>query len=349
MKLKVAAEHPLERVALALGLAPVTLVDTHMAFLRARAIMVGTKLGVFDALASGPRSAAAVAQTCGTHARATEKLLSALAGSGYVTQQGETYALSPVARKWTLTGGAQSIRDKILFEFVEWSMVERVEDYVRTGDPLDLHVEPNPERWRLYQNAMRALAGIAAPEIVRRLPVPAGATRLLDIGGSHGFYSVSLCRKHPELSAVILDLPDAIAQAAPVLAREQMGNRVQHRAGDALQDDLGEREWDVVFMAQLAHHFDADANARLAARVARALKPGGVFVIAELIRPSSASTSGQVGALLDLYFALTSQSGTWPVEEMQRWQREAGLTPRKPIFLRTMPGAAAIVATKPQA
>ena len=36
MKLIVAAENLIERVVLALGLAPVTLVDTHMAFMRAR-------------------------------------------------------------------------------------------------------------------------------------------------------------------------------------------------------------------------------------------------------------------------------------------------------------------------
>jgi hypothetical protein len=32
---------------------------------------------------------------------------------------------------------------------------------------------------------------------------------------------------------------------------------------------------------------------------------------------------------------------------MMSWQRDAGLAPGKPIFLRTMPGGAAIVATKP--
>ncbi|MEO8482020.1 MAG: methyltransferase [Acidobacteriota bacterium] len=346
MKIKVVAEHPLERIVLALGLAPVTLVDTHMSFLRARAIMVGTKLGVFDALAAGPRTAKQIATTCGTDPHATVKLLSALVGSGYVAQGGVDYSLTAVARKWALTDSPQSLRDKILFEFIEWKIVEGVEDYVRTGRPADLHGGNDPEEWRLYQRAMRALAGMAAPEVVKLIPVPPGATAMLDIGGSHGFYSVCLCRKHPGLSSVILDLPDAVAQAAPILARENMGDRVRHRAGSALTDDLGDQAWDLVIMAQLAHHFDDEANRRLATRVAQALKPGGAFVILELLRPASAKESGQVGALLDLYFALTSQSGTWSVAEMQQWQRDAGLTVRKPVFLRTMPGAAAVIATR---
>ena len=66
-----------------------------------------------------------------------------------------------------------------------------------------------------------------------------------------------------------------------------------------------------------------------------------------MIRPASPNDAGQVGALLDLYFALTSQSGTWSVDEMRGWQKDAGLQPRPPIRLRTMPGAAEIVAVKP--
>jgi len=65
MKLTVSAESTLERIALALGVAPVTLVDTHMSFLRARAIMVATKLGVFDALGEAAMSADQLASRCG--------------------------------------------------------------------------------------------------------------------------------------------------------------------------------------------------------------------------------------------------------------------------------------------
>src|SRR5882724_3970121 len=100
MKLTVAAESPIERIVLALGLAPVTLMDTHMSFMRARAIMVGTKLGVFDALASGALPATGVAERCATSPAATEKLLNALVGSGYLTFTRGAYRLSAVARKW---------------------------------------------------------------------------------------------------------------------------------------------------------------------------------------------------------------------------------------------------------
>ncbi len=81
------------------------------------------------------------------------------------------------------------------------------------------------------------------------------------------------------------------------------------------------------------HHFDAATNRRLVRSIARALRPGGYLVIHEAIRPvrPKASGAGPVLGLFDLYFALTSESGSWTFEEMAAWQRDAGLIPRKPV------------------
>ena len=99
---------------------------------------------------------------------------------------------------------------------------------------------------------------------------------MLDIGGSLGYLSVAMCRRHAGLTAVVLDLPAALKHAAPILAREGMGERVVHRAGDALRDDLGSAEWDLVFVSLLVHHFDEASNRALLRRIAPALRPGGI-------------------------------------------------------------------------
>jgi len=346
MKLTVAAETPLERVALALGIPPVVLMETHLSFLRARAIMVATRLGVFDALASGASTSDAVAARCHTAPRATEKLLNALVGCGYLRFANRRYRLAPHARKWLTSDSPHSLRDKVLFEFIEWTLVERIEGYVRDGRPLEIHGWDSDDQWAHYQRAMRALSALAADEVVRRTPLPRGAARLLDIGGAHGYLSVAMCRRYPALTAVVFDLPAAVKQAAPLLAREGMGARVVHRTGDARSDDFGVEAWDVVFVSLLLHHFDEATNRDVLQRAARALRAGGACVVLEIVRPASPNHAGQVGALLDLYYALTSESGTWSIDEMTRWQRDAGLTPQRPVLLRTAPGAAEIIARK---
>src|SRR5262245_8466862 len=85
----------------------------------------------------------------------------------------------------------------------------------------------------------------------------------------------------------------------------------------ALSDDLGAEAFDLFFMAALAHHFDAATNRQLARRVARALRPGGLAAIWEPVRQGSSGRVRQVGGLLDLFFGIFSEAGTWSAEEIR--------------------------------
>lgn len=347
MRLGIIGESLLERIIARTNLAPHPLVETQIAFSMARSIMAGVKLGVFDAIGSATRTAAEVAAACATDPAATAKLMDALVGCRYLRYRNGRYALTPKTQKWLLRGSPHSIADKLLFQYDEWDIVARYEDYLTTGAPLDVHGSfSDASAWERYQRGMRALASISAEEVARRLPVPAGATAMLDIGGSHGYYSVCACRQHGGLRSTILDLPQAVAQAALILAAEGMGDRVTHRAGNALVDDLGSDAWDVIFLSQLVHHFTDEQNRELMQKIAGALRPDGVCVLLDVLRPAVPGHAGGIGAVLDLYFAATSRSGTWPLEVMQSWLRDAGLVLERPLHLRTLPGAAMVVGRK---
>lgn len=336
MRVGLMAENPLESAVLATGLVPTAWLESYSPAL-ARAIVVATRLGVLEALSGGARSAEAVAEACRTDPRATEKLLNLLVSMKYVRHAGGRYTLGRNTRRWLLADAPGSIRDLILMRELEWSWIDRMESFVRDGKPLDVHGTMSTNDWGAYQRGMRAQANILGPLLARRVPVPAGASEMLDIGGSHGYFSVLLCRRHPGLRATVLDLPEAVEHAAPLLEREGMGDRVVLRAGDALTDDLGEATFDLIFTFGLVHHFDDATNRVLARRAARALRPGGYLVIGDALRPQSPGKGGQDGAFFDLYFALTSESGLWTFDEMRSWQIEAGLVPRKSISL--VPGA----------
>jgi len=348
MRVGVIPENLGERLALALGVVPTPLANTLVGLLLARTIMAATQLGIFDALERGPLTAEEVARRCDTDAAATGKILRSLVSADLLRVDGDGYRLAPVAAKWLRADSPRSLRDSVLFNFVEMDILGHLEDYVRTGTALDVHrLDVAPEVLDLYHRGMCSRAGLSVAEVARRTPVPKGARDMLDIGGSHGLYSTAICRRHRGLRAVILELPAAIDHAAPLLAREGMGDRVTHRAGNVLTEDLGSDAYDLVFLSQIVHHFDADANRDLAARIARALRPGGVMVIQEVIRTAVPTAAGQMAGLFDLYFALTSEAGTWACEEMASWQREAGLIPQRPRWLRTLPGVGQQSAIKP--
>lgn len=383
-RLKAVPENLLERVVLALGLAPTPLLDTMVALLLARSVMAATKLGVFEALADGPLTAREIAARCATDEDATAKLLSALVGARYVrivsvpgasafptprlvqtaptadsekgsapgsgaasnTSAAPRFALAPVARRWLLSSSPFPLGDAVLHRYLDLALLDHAEEYVRTGVPRDYHQTMDAVQWDVYERGQRAHALLSSREVVWRTPLPRDARAMLDVGGGHGFYAAAFCRRRPRLHAVVFDLPAALAHAEGLIAAEGLGPRLTTRAGDASTDDLGREEYDLVFIANLVHHFDDARNRDLMTRVATALRPGGYVVVADVVHQSSFA-GNQVGGLTDFYFAVTSKAGTWSFAAIAAWQAAAGLTPRKPIKLLTVPGYGLQAARKP--
>lgn len=347
MKFKLAAENMLERVALWFNLAPTPLIDTQIAFTLARAIQAAAELGLYEALGKASLTAEEIAFRCKTHPASTRQLLDCLTSQGYLAWSAGRYTLRPRYRKWLLKEYPSNLIGKLRFQAYEWNWMARLEDYVRTGKPLDMHANLTAPEWAGYMEGMRDLSVNTAKELAGKLKIPSGATRMLDIGGSHGLYSTELCRRHPGLSSTILELPGAIERASAIAASQGLTDRVQYRAGNALAEDLGEAQYDLVMINNVVHHFTSEQNRNLAAKVFRALKPGGLYAIGEFIRLGSPGEGDAVSAAGGLYFSLTSESGTWSVEEIKGWQAGAGFASRGTLKLMTLPGWEVIVGAKP--
>ncbi|MBO0930885.1 class I SAM-dependent methyltransferase [Fibrella aquatilis] len=352
MQLTISADNPLEWVALRANLVPVPLLHAQVMPVISKAVLEAADKGVFDAAADGHETAEAVAQACQLNPKATRELLGLLTALGYFTYNAGRFTLTKMARKWTLKHEPESVYGMMLFNNrVVWPWLEKLGNYLQTGEGIHYHDHLDAEGWNYYQQAMVAASGSEAKEFGRRAPVSkamkAGQpVQMLDIGGSHGQHSVALCKRYAGLTSRILDLPAAIEQAAPLLARLGMGERVQHVPGNALTDDFGEAQYDFVLMSSLAHHFTPEQNADVARRVARALKPGGIYIINEFIRPEPDAAPELVGSSTDLFYGLTSTAGNYSISEIQAWQRDAGLRVGKVVTYRTLPGRAMVVGNK---
>ncbi|NEO42351.1 MAG: methyltransferase domain-containing protein [Moorea sp. SIOASIH] len=345
MRVGINPENLLEKSALALGQVPQPAIETQACLVLARSLIAATKLGVFEALGSSSLSAQEIAARCNLNKRALTQLLDALVATDYLAKEGNCYTLAPVARKWLLSHNESSLYDYTISRLLAWEWLTHLEDFIRTGNPLQSHDKMTSHHWQLYHRGMRSIASVAAPEVVKCTPLPTGAQKMLDVGGSHGYFSVMLCRRYPELKAVILDLPEGIEYAAPLLAEEGMGDRVVYQTGNVLKEDLGTNVYDLIFMANLIHHFDEKNNIELFQRLAQALRPGGYLVVQKTIFPSK--EDGQLGALGNLFFSLTSAGSNWSFSEIAQWQQKAGLVPRKPIQFRRTPATGQQVAVKP--
>jgi SAM-dependent methyltransferase len=246
---------------------------------------------------------------------------------GYFKYEHGKFSLTKLSKKWCLKESPNNVYNQVRFQNeIMWDEMNYLEEFLKTGKGLAVHDTYTEEQWHLYQLAMEDEARITARTAPKMTPMPSNPGEMLDIGGSHGLYCVELCRKYPTLKATILELPQAVEKARPILEKFNMGDRINYWIGNALRDDFGENRYDLILMSSLMHHFSSEQNIAVSKKAAKALKPGGYFVIQDWLRPETSQRMEGVGTIMDMYFNLTSTTGTWSLNELKDFQEKAGLT-----------------------
>ncbi len=348
MKFSPIAQNPIEWFALKAGLVPVPLAYSHFGFLMSKFLLEATDKGIFEAIGHKKKSLKEVAETCNLNERALHSLLGVLASMKLVKIKNDQFYLTRQSKKWLLKDSPNSLYWLLMFDnrvCLKW--MNYVGEFLQTGKGLQYHETLNEEEWFYYQKAMEAAATATSKEAVRKIPVPPAAKLMLDIGGSHGLYSVALCNKNPGLTSTIIDLPAAVEKAKPILEKFNMGNRVLHKAGNILHEDLGHEQYDIILMASVAHHFTDEENLIVAQKAYNALKPGGHYTIIEILRRDTIQYNGDMlSSIGDFFFALSSTSGAWSLQEIKQWQKQVGFSHYKKATFLSIPGYAAVTARK---
>jgi 2-polyprenyl-3-methyl-5-hydroxy-6-metoxy-1,4-benzoquinol methylase len=341
---KLAPDNLTEFMGIRLNVAPIPVGEAMFGMPTARTVMAGVRLGVFARLARGPATASALADELGLHPAGVRHLLAALAALGHVRKAGEDYSLSKRAAKWVDPASDTYVGTFLenCFDFWEWW--GNLEDIVRTGKSYEIHErDPDDPHWPTYIRGQYELARLNADDVAGKLHVPDGAKRLIDVAGAHGWYSATLCRRHPGLEATVFDLPASAAVGRRIVAEVGMSDRVRHVEGNALTDDLGGL-YDAALCFNLVHHFDQETDVELLRRIRGALRPGGTLAVLDLITSDEHPDSA---AFLGLFFYLTSGAATYTDEQVRSWFERAGFERPRRVTIRSLPNQAVYEAINP--
>lgn len=345
MKYGVIPTNFLERAAAWAGKLPLPLIDVVYGPMKARVIMAGVQLGVFEALRDGSRSARELASLLHLDDECLDLLMRVLVSADYLEQDGDRFRLSALARRTLVDGAAEDMRGYVHWNYTQWEFIEHLEELVRTGRGVDFHETMSDDaRWGQYQRAMLEASRLDAATIAAKVRVPAGATRLLDVAGSHGLLGAAICRRHPPMTSTVIDLPQAIDHARALAREAGIADLVEHRAGDILQDDLG-GPYDVALLANICHHFTPEKNAALLGEVGRALRSGGTTAIWEIESPRRGDKVGD-GDGAALFFRLTSTARSYHGDEYAEWLRGAGFSGVSIVRPMLSPGAVLVTALR---
>jgi tRNA (cmo5U34)-methyltransferase len=136
------------------------------------------------------------------------------------------------------------------------------------------------------------------------------ATRVLELGTGSGETALRVRARHPAASWVGIDSSEAMLARA----RERLPDadlRLQR-----LEDELPSGPFDLVVSALAVHHLDGAGKRGLFSRVAGVLRPGGEFVLGDVVVPAAGKTGP---TYIDWEMDLPDS-----VEDQLAWLREAG-------------------------
>ncbi|GAA3854799.1 methyltransferase [Saccharothrix violaceirubra] len=303
-----------------------------------RAVATALELGLFAALTEGPLDADDLAARLGTDPRGTGLLADVLVTLGHLEPG---YANSPSTTRWLTGPYAEVDRFWSTVLFSSWTDLT---ESVRTGRPaLDFYrwLVENPETLHRFQAMLSTHADAIAPEVTTL--ITPGVT-LLDVGGGHAKYAIRFCAGNPDLTATVVDLPDAVEVGRAAVAAAGLTDRIGFAAGDYDEVDLG-GGYDTVLLFNVVHGRAPDANVTLLARVAKALRPGGRVVLLEHDHhvPDAGSDAFARVFSLNLFHGQGGQ--VYPASEITSWLTKAGFTEPTVHPLSTSPGQSLLVAT----
>jgi tRNA threonylcarbamoyl adenosine modification protein (Sua5/YciO/YrdC/YwlC family) len=145
-----------------------------------------------------------------------------------------------------------------------------------------------------------------------------GARRILELGTGTGETARRLLARHPDAELVGIDESPGMLDVARADLGADRGltvDRVVLRVA-RLQGELPPGPFDLVASALCVHHLDADEKRDLFGRIRAALRPGGRFVLGDVVVPESPDDA--VTALTEGYDKPS------PLPDQMKWLEAAG-------------------------
>src|SRR6185295_8660582 len=255
------------------------------AAMSAALVVVGDRLGLYKALATGPQSAAQLAKRTGTAERYVQEWLDAQAASGYLryAKESESYELSPEQA----TAFADELSPAFVHGFFQvmqamWNAVDRISENFKTGEGL-----PWGEHHHcLFEGTERFFrAGYRGNLVTSWLPSLEGVVaklergaKVADVGCGLGASAILMAQAFPKSRFYGYDShPRSIELARERAAAAGVGDRISFEVASATE--FPGREYDLVCHFDCLHDMESPSGA--ARRVKDVLNAGGTWLIVE--------------------------------------------------------------------
>lgn len=249
-------------------------------------LKAASELGLFEAMAAGPQTVAALAEVTGSVPARLERLLIAMQQVGLARSADDGWRLTPFAEQFFTDPDHH--RNMTMVPFVSF-MSDLVQSFFGnladvTRGKLDFTSQvPHPPRTRedsvFYETIHRSNIHFVQ-KLLRDRARLEGVRHLIDVGGGIGDIAAALCDKYPELRVTLLNLPSALDLVRENMAARGLSERVTPVAVDMYREPYP--QGDAVLFARILYPMNRQFSAMLLKKAYDALPVGGRVIILDM-------------------------------------------------------------------
>jgi hypothetical protein len=251
-----------------------------------------TRLEVPERLAAGPLPVAELATAVGADQDALGRVLRLVADHHIVTVEGDRVGLT--GRGWLLCPDHPSSLSAAFATVGASDIAHGLTETLRTGRaaaprvlgmPYWDYLAAHPDQQALFDQAMEQRAQALSLACVPVLDWPASGT-IADIAGGTGTLLAAVLQATPGPYGILVDQPQALERARPVLERHGVGDRCRLHPGDLFDPPPPA---DLYLLASVLHDWDDTHAARILAALGHNATKGTRLRIFEMLLPEDAT------------------------------------------------------------
>lgn len=255
------------------------------AFIESAALFSAIDLGLFTSISHGNNTVASFATEAGISELNSERLMVMAASSGLIMWVDDHYENADDVQRYLVEGEKGYAGAWLTFTRPGWKGWGELTRKLQNPEPptvIGSYESMTVDDARTYHEATSSIGFGAGRRFVKQVDL-SRRRKLMDLGGGSGAYSIVAAQNHPQLSAVVFDLPPVVEVTKGFIKDNGVEDRVSTRGGDFTIDSFPE-DCDVAIMASNLPQYNREIISLVIKKAFDALLPGGeMHLIGEML------------------------------------------------------------------
>lgn len=315
---------------------PDHILELAFGFQASKVVLAAVELGVFEALAQGPKGVAAIERELDLHPRSSRDFLDALVALGVLEREDGAYRNTPAADAYLVPGrssyigGMMEMANDRLYRF--WGDLEQglrtgrptneIED--ETAHPFEEAIYRDDENLEQFVGAMTGLSLGVANALAHEFPWDEYDS-VLDLGTSEGVVPRRIAEENDHITALGLDLPRVEPHFRRFTGQSPASDRLRFVPGDFFADDSLPAA-DVYVLGHILHDWGLDGKREILSKVSDAVNEGGAVIVYGTLMDDR-RRENEMALLMSLNMLVETPDGfDYTHGQCAEWLRDAGFT-----------------------